>query len=123
VRERSERRRGNGEGRGAKGEKEASEFCTVGGMGRYQISLMSVLLLGGGLPIWLALILLVPGSTGWGGNPARFVMAPLVLTGMTVALHRLFAKYRDGWAIAILVAAVIAWCSLWVAFLLSRFDG
>ena len=89
-------------------------------MGRYQISVMSVLLLGSGLPIWLALTLGVPQSTGWGCNPMRFVMAPLVLTGITLALHRLFAKYRDGWAIAILLAGVIVWSSLWAVFWLSN---
>ncbi len=89
-------------------------------MGNRRISLMSVLLLGGGLPIWLALTFIVPQSTGWGGSPVRFVMAPLVLTGMTVALHRLFAKHRDGWAISVLLAGVIAWSSLWVAFWLSN---
>jgi hypothetical protein len=89
-------------------------------MGRYQISVMSVLLLGGGLPIWLALTFIVSQSTGWGGNPIRFVMAPLVLTGITFALHRLFPKHRDGWAIAILLAGVIAWSSLWAVFWLSN---
>jgi len=89
-------------------------------MERHQISVMSVLLLGCGLPIWIALALAVPQSTGWGGSPMRFVIAPLVLAGMTLALHRLFSKHRDGWAIAILLAGVIAWCSLWAALWLSN---
>lgn len=85
-------------------------------MPRFQLSVMSVLLSAGALPIWLALTCIAPQSTGWGGSPLRFVMAPLVLTGITVALRSLFPKHRDGWAIAILLAGVIAWSSLWAAF-------
>ena len=91
----------------------------VTAMVRRQISLMSVVLLGGGLGIWLALAVIVPQGTGYGDSPLRYIMAPLVLTGMTVALHKLFASRRDGWAIAVLLAGVIAWIALWVAFWLS----
>ena len=92
----------------------------LNGMQRYQISLMSVLLLGGGLPFWLFLIVAVPYSTGWGGSPVRFVAAPLVLSGVTVAVHRLFAKHRDGWAIAVLLAGIIALSSLSAAAWMLR---
>lgn len=89
-------------------------------MGKFQISLMSALLLAGGLPIWLALCLMLPSSTGWGDGPTRFVITPLLLTGITIALHRLFPKHRDGWAIAILLAGMIAWSVVWGAFWISQ---
>ena len=85
----------------------------VNEMGKFQISVMSLLLLSYGLPIWLFLIVVVPQSTGWGGSAARFVVAPLVLAGMTVAVRRLFGKYRDAWVISVLLAGVIAISSLY----------
>ena len=89
-------------------------------MERYQISLMSFLLLGGAMPIWIWLAVAIPQSTGWGGSPIRFVIAPLVLVAMTVAIHRLLRQYRDAWAISALLAAVIARSSLYaVAWMLS----
>ena len=81
---------------------------------------MSVLLLGCGLPIWLALTYVAPQGPGWGGSPMKFVIPPLVLTGITVALHRLLANYRDGWATSMLLAGVIAWSSLWAMLWLAR---
>ncbi|WP_165229369.1 hypothetical protein [Aquisphaera insulae] len=47
-------------------------------------------------------------------------MAPLVLIGITVALHRLFAGHRDGWAIAVVLAGVIVWSVLAAASRLLR---
>jgi hypothetical protein len=89
-------------------------------MQKYQVSLASLLLLAGGLPIWLFLIVVVPQSTGWGGNPIRFVTAPLVLGGMTVAIRRLFGKHQEAWAISVLLAAIIALASSYAALWMSN---
>ena len=88
-------------------------------MQRYQISLMSFLLLSGAIPVWLSLAVMVPQSTGWGGSPVRFVAAPLALGGITVAIHRLLRHYRDAWAISALLAAVVALSSLSAAAWMS----
>lgn len=74
---------------------------------RWQISLTSLLLLFGALPIWLFLFVLVPSSPGFGGGPTRWFVAPVVLCGVTCALYRLFRNWRDAWAISALVAAIV----------------
>lgn len=74
---------------------------------RCQISLKSLLLLLGALPIWLFLFVLVPSSTGFGHSSTKWLIAPAVLGGVTCALYRLFRKLRDAWAISALLAAMI----------------
>ena len=84
-----------------------------------QLSLSSLLLLGGAIPIWLFLIVVVPQSTGWGGGPSRFFVAPFVLAGMTAAVYRLLRNRRNVWSLSALVAAVIALGSLSLAAWMS----
>ena len=84
-------------------------------MKKFQLSLGSLLLLCAAAPIWIFLIVIVSQSTGWGGNSTRFYMAPLVLTGITAAVHRLLRDHRNAWALAFLAAAVIALGSLSLA--------
>ena len=87
----------------------------MGCMDRPQISVLTLLLLVAALPIWLALVVVVPLSPGFGGGPFRFVVAPLVLGGITVAIHRLVSRFRSAWGLSALTAAVIALGSLSVA--------
>jgi hypothetical protein len=82
---------------------------------KWQISMSSLLLLLGALPIWLVLFIIVPMSSGFGGSNFRYVVAPLVLGGATWALHILFRKWRDGWAISALLAAMICFGTLSIA--------
>ena len=70
--------------------------------------------------MWLFLLVTVPQSTGF-GDGFSLVAAPLVLAGITVALHRLFRRVRDAWALSMFVAGIIAIGSLVVAaWLVSR---
>jgi membrane protease YdiL (CAAX protease family) len=93
--------------------------CVIEHMNRFQLSLSSLLLLCAAVPIWLFLIVAVPRSSGWGGSSARFFMAPIVLTGITVAVHRLVRGHRNAWALSALVAAVISLGSLTLAAWMS----
>ena len=54
----------------------------------------------------------IPQSTGMGGSPSRFFVAPFVLAGITAAIHRLLRNYRNAWSLSALLAAVIALGSL-----------
>ena len=73
-----------------------------------QFSLTSLLLLLAALPLWLAMIVLLPMSHGYYGyGLSRFAIPPLVLAGVTWALHRLFRNWRNSWAISALLAAII----------------
>lgn len=89
-------------------------------MNTHQATLLTVLLLAGALPIWMCLGFVVPQSTGWGGSPIQFVIAPVVLVGITAAVHRLINRFRDAWAISAVAAAVIALGALSIVSWLSR---
>ena len=88
-------------------------------MNSHRFSLSSLLLLFAAAPIWVCLIVAVPQSTGWGGSPMRFVMAPLVLTGITVVIYRLVRGHRNAWAMSAFAAAVISLGSLSLAAWMS----
>jgi len=91
------------------------ENIHIAPMDNRRFSLSSLLLSCAGVPIWVYLIVAVPQSAGWGGSPMRFVMAPLVLTGITVAVHRLVRGYRNAWAMSAFAAAVVSLGSLSLA--------
>jgi hypothetical protein len=88
-------------------------------MTRPQISLASLLLFAAAMPIWLFVWAAVATSTGFGGGGTRFVMAPVVLCGITAAIQRLLRGYRNAWALSALLAGMVAFASLslaaWVA--------
>ncbi len=88
-------------------------------MERPRFNLATFLLLSAAIPIWVFLAVAVPVSTGWGGNPFRFVAAPLVLCGMTVAIQRLLRDRANSWPISVLAAGFIAIASLSIAAWLS----
>lgn len=90
-------------------------------MERPRLSLTTLLLVTAALPMWLFLFVSVPQSTGWGGGAFRFVAAPLVLLGITVAVHRLVRNSRAAWALSMFVAGIITMGSLvLVAWLADR---
>lgn len=89
-------------------------------MSSHRVSLSSLLLLFAAAPIWVFLMVAVPQSTGWGGSRMRFVIAPLVLTGITVVVYRLVRGYRDAWAMSAFAAAVISFGSLSLAAWMSN---
>jgi hypothetical protein len=76
-------------------------------MREWQFSLSSLLLIAAAVPIWLWLIVFLPQGPGWGVNPIGFIVAPLVLCGVTAAIHRMLRQHRNGWAISALLAGLI----------------
>ena len=88
-------------------------------MNSHHVSLSSLLLLFAAAPIWVSLIVAVPQSSGWGGSPMRFMMAPLVLIGITAAVYRLVRGHQNAWAMSALAAAVISLGSLSLAAWIS----
>ena len=66
-------------------------------------------------PIWVFLFVVVPQSTGYGAFPIRLIVAPIVLTGLTLAFQRLLRPREDAWALAFFFAAAVAMITLLVA--------
>jgi hypothetical protein len=82
-----------------------------------RFDLATLLLLSAALPIWIFLIFAVSSSPNMG--PLRFIGAPVVLCGITVAIQRLLVGRRNSWSIAAFAAGVIVLTSISVAQLLS----
>jgi hypothetical protein len=89
-------------------------------MEKLRFSLASAVLWTGALPIWIFLTITLPGSSGWGGASFRFVVAPVVLIGMTCAIHVLFRGRANAWAWSGLLAGIISLGSLTVAMWISQ---
>lgn len=89
----------------------------IGPMQKPTIALSTLWLLFMASPLWLVLIIAVPANMG--GGLHRFVMAPLVLLGITVAIQRLLRGYTNAWTLAALMAGTIAFAALslsaWIA--------
>jgi hypothetical protein len=66
------------------------------------------------VPIWLYLTLIVGSSNGWGGEPTGYIVTPLVLAGITWALHRLVRGWQCAWALSALAAPILAFLILMV---------
>lgn len=84
-------------------------------MQKPKVALSTLWLLFMASPLWLVLIVVVPNSNGWGNGLDRFVMAPLILLGITVAIQRLLRGYKDAWALSALLAGIIAFAALSLA--------
>jgi hypothetical protein len=86
-------------------------------------SLMDLLLVAMAIPIWLHLTLILSQGRRWGSSPLRYIMAPLVLCGMTFAIHHLLRGRKNAWSLSALLAAGIALVSLslvsWTHYRLS----
>jgi len=65
-----------------------------------------------GILLWVALCLEFPRGTGWGGDPVRFVMTPLVLCGCTLLIYRQLRGVRHALPLAAVLAAIVAGGSL-----------
>jgi hypothetical protein len=80
-------------------------------MGRPQFSLATLLLLTAALPMWALVIVIGFQSRTISAGTALFV-----LCGITVATQRLVRQLRDGWALATLIAGMIALGTLSIAW-------
>jgi hypothetical protein len=81
-------------------------------MTRFRLNRGDGLLGLGGILLWGALCLEVPQGTGWGGDPVRFVMTPLVLCGGTLLIFRLLGGVRHALPLAAVLAAGIVGVTL-----------
>ena len=81
-------------------------------MARLQISLIALLLLFGACPVWALTIVATYRILG-------FIIPVLVLVGITLAIHHLFRNWRDGWAVAALLAGIVAWGALLISAIMS----
>ena len=85
-----------------------------------QLNLNAMLILFGTIPIWLALIVIVPSSNGWGQGMGRFLVAPISLVVATIGIHRLLRGRRNAWLLSALLAGTILLGSLsFIAWQLS----
>jgi hypothetical protein len=84
-----------------------------------QITLAPFLLWSAVAPVWIYLAIVVGFSPGWGGSGAGYVLAPLVLAGITAATGYPFREFRYAWPIAALVAPLLVFFALLAVALLS----
>jgi hypothetical protein len=85
-------------------------------MARPRFSLLDFACIVAAVPIWVFLLILTSGGTGFGTGQFRFIVAPLVLGGMTVAMQRLVRS----WALSALLSGLIALGVLRIAFWLAN---
>jgi len=57
-------------------------------------------------PVWILLSITVPRSTGFGDASGRYVIAPIVLSGITISVHRLVRDHRNAWPLSALIAGL-----------------
>jgi len=58
--------------------------------------LRTLLILAAAAPIWIFLIVALPQSPGFAGNPLRLAIVPLALFGISAAIYRLTRTLVDG---------------------------
>jgi hypothetical protein len=79
-----------------------------------QFRLRTLLLLFAAVPIWAYTIVIVSQSTGFGAGPVRYLIAPIVLSGIAAACFWLLRGSRDGLAWSLFLSPIIALGSLLV---------
>ena len=92
-------------------------------MRKSQITLTSLLLLSGALPIWIYLAVQFFGSRPfWGlkGFSDPLVAAPIVLCGLTLAIHQLLRNRQNAWLISVCLAGMVTMAVLSSAVWLAR---
>lgn len=89
-------------------------------MTKSQINLLSLLLWSGAVPIWIFVTVVVSQSVGFRGSSFRYLLSPVVLSGIAIAIHRLFRGNRNALAISVFLAGVIAIATLTVAAALEN---
>ncbi len=77
-----------------------------------RFSLADLVLLVCAAPVWLYVTLEVGKSNGWGGSPVGYFATPLVLTGITLALHQLASRRRNALLVCALAAPFVAYFAL-----------
>jgi len=72
----------------------------------FQFSLLTFLLWVTTAALWMGCICFLGSSPGLAR--VGYVLVPLVLLGMTAAIHRLFRQAKHGWLIAAMLAPITA---------------
>ncbi len=75
-------------------------------MAKSQIDAFGIVTLLCAAPIWILLSITVPRGTGFGDASERYVIAPIVLSGITISVHRLIREYRNAWPLSSLISGV-----------------
>lgn len=60
------------------------------------------------VPIWILVVYEVSLSRAFGDGSGRFVVAPAVLCGLTVAMHRLLRTQRNAWPLSAVAGGGLA---------------
>ena len=90
---------------------------------RSQFTLAAFLLWSATIPVWLCVVAMLGFGPGWGAIPGAYGVVPVALLGITVALHRILRGRPNAWAIAALLAPLIAVSSIAVvAVLVHRYS-
>ncbi len=84
-----------------------------------QFGLLSILLVGAAVPIWVYLCVALPNSPGFGGSPTRYILPPIALIGIAFAIHRLIRNKPNSIAVSLLLSPVAAFSALIIASVLS----
>jgi hypothetical protein len=58
------------------------------------------------IPIWGLICYEASLSTGFGDGNGRYIIPPLVLCGLTVAIHRLLRPRKLAWPLSMFIAGV-----------------
>jgi hypothetical protein len=78
-------------------------------MAYWRFSLSTFLFISLAAPIWILLLTCAGVEDGpWGGDEFDFIIAPLILCLITVAIHQaLAARVRGAWALSALLSGLI----------------
>lgn len=86
------------------------------------LSLASLLLLAGAIPVWVSLMFVVVQSPGFGGGAHRFFVAPLALAIASVVIYRLLRGTRHAVALSVLLAGVVLHGAVVAAAVWARYS-
>ena len=73
----------------------------------FQVQLASFLLLCAAAPFWIWTTVIVSHIDVWGAGVLRYSIPPIVLVGVTAAVHRLLREIAHAWAISALTAGLV----------------
>jgi cytochrome c oxidase assembly factor CtaG len=87
----------------------------IGRMKHSRFNLAGLVMLVLATPVWLLVSIEAYLSTGFGDGSGRYIAAPLILCGLTVAIQRLVRSQKNSWPLSALIAGVVALVALLLA--------
>jgi hypothetical protein len=85
------------------------------------LSLASLLLFAGAIPIWVSLTFVVIEGVGFGQGVYRYFLAPVALLIASVAIYRLLRRKRHAAAFSMLLAGVVLFGAVAAAAVWARY--